>query len=149
MADEKTNAPVWLWAYAQALERRYPDINVRVERLSGLPPRGERTGWRIDFYGDEARLIRHELVTAAELANERLPLDDRNRKNLVDAFGHYRFVIFHSDGRLRLGVHIPDFIPDGHPSERRVHTKKMQREVGKLLERAFALPRRAAPTCRP
>jgi hypothetical protein len=39
-------------------------------------------------------------------------------------------------------LHIPDQIPEGHWSERRVHTKKMQRQLAKLLKRAFSLPRK-------
>jgi hypothetical protein len=41
------------------------------------------------------------------------------------------------------GVHVPEFIPGGHHTERRVHTKKMQRQVERLLKRAFALARKA------
>ena len=142
MADEQTNVPIWLWAYGRALEARYPDIRCRVERLTAEHSAGTGyTGWRLDFCGDEELLIRYGLVTADEIANERLPYG--KSKRLVDAFGHHRFVLFRADGRLVLGVHVADFIPEGHWSERRVHTKKMAREVAKLLKRAFALPSRA------
>src|SRR5438477_6051394 len=114
MANEQTNAP-WLWACARALERRrYPGITVRVEWLSGIPAMEGYEGWLIHFSGDEARLLRCGLLTAEEIANERLPYGDRNRKALRDAFGHSRFVLFQTVGRLCLGVHIPDFIPEGH-----------------------------------
>ena len=53
---------VWLWAYGRALERRYPDIAVRVERLTAEQSAGTGyTGWRLDFCGDEERLIRYGL----------------------------------------------------------------------------------------
>jgi hypothetical protein len=43
-----------------------------------------------------------------------------------------------------VGVHVPVLIPEGDRRERRVHTKKMQRLVAKLLKRAFALPQQDA-----
>src|SRR5438874_385058 len=120
MADEQTT-PGWLWACARALERRrYPGITVRVEWLSGIPAMEGYVGWLIHFIGDEARLLRSGLLTAEEIANERLPYGDRNRKNLRDAFGHSRHINFRTDGRLSLFVHVPDFIPEGHHCERRV-----------------------------
>lgn len=80
-------------------------------------------------------LVAHGLATLEEF---------ETRKFSSDEFGHTRHghgII--DDSRLYgIGGHVPDVIPGAHWSERRVHTKKMQREVARLLKHAFALPPR-------
>ena len=153
MATAKPTAPsaATLYAGARGLEARYPGVSVRLEWIDG-PVNDGYQGWRIEFHASElGTLIRHGLVTQADLDNAVLP--DGRQRDMADEFGHSRYA--HCGGRVALvlgfapdpdafvvGVHVPDFIPEGHHSERRVHTKKMQRQVAKLLKRAFALPRK-------
>lgn len=148
MATAKHTAPsaATLYAYARGLEARYPDVRMSIkwldhEKLGGWDGKPAYKGWWIDFSANPETLRHYGLVTQAELDNADLPYGQH--RDAKDEFGHLRYIRPDSDA-IRLGVHVPDFIPEGHHTERRVHTKKMQRQVAKLLKRAFAMPRKEA-----
>ena len=141
MSAQKDPEPRLLRSYARALRRRYPGISVEVRwnnhetapQSDGNP--GYR-GWMICCTGSATLLARYKLATKLELEGR---MDAR-----PDEYGHYRGVHGVIDGSGNHGVHlhIPDQIPEGHWSERRVHTKKMQQQLARLLRRAFSLPPR-------
>jgi hypothetical protein len=37
---------------------------------------------------------------------------------------------------------VPDYLPKDHEAERAANTRRMQRQVRRMLRRAFSLPRR-------
>jgi hypothetical protein len=59
-----------------------------------------------------------------------------------DGFGHARGVNCHDDGSTCLWINVPDHLPEDHEAERAANTWKMQRQVRKLLKRAFSMTRR-------
>jgi hypothetical protein len=93
-------------------------------------------GWMVCCAGSASLLARYGLATDLELAGRVAARPDE--------YGHDRGVHGVIDGSGNHGVHlhIPDQIPEGHWSEPRVHTKKMQQQLTKLLRRAFSLPPR-------
>lgn len=118
-------------AWERALCRRYPGVAVTIEHVEGAPALEGYTGWLVDFVAAEELLIRHGLVTLEELSKEDLP---------SDSFGHTRHIYPENGDRLRYSTHVPDCMPEGNWRERRVHTKKMQQQVTRLLKKAFSLP---------
>jgi hypothetical protein len=145
MSTKKDPETRLLQSYARALRHRYPGISVEVrwnnhEIMSTGGGKPGYTGWMICCAGSATLLARYRLATQLELEGR------------VDAppdeYGHHRGVHGVIDGSGNHGVHlhIPDQIPEGHWSERRVHSKKMQQQLAKLLKRAFSLPRRQVVT---
>jgi len=90
--------------------------------------------------GPATLLARYGLATELEL--------DGHVDACPDEYGHHRGVhgVIDESGNHGVHLHIPDQIPEGHWSERRVHTKKMQQQLARLLGRAFSLPRRHVVT---
>jgi|HubBroStandDraft_1064217.scaffolds.fasta_scaffold03269_7 hypothetical protein len=128
-----------LLTYAHALERRYRGVTVNVDRLEDVPHWKDYTGWRIIFRASKDELIRHGIVTAEDIAKA---YSRRHKRTMPpDAFGHSRGISCQDDGSACLWVHVPDYIPEDHDSERCANTRKIQRQVSKLLKRAFRLPR--------
>ena len=133
-------APAHVSAYARALEHRFPGVTVQIAWIDhsyGDPDLGCTlyAGWRLEFTASDPQLlIDYALASPAEFANGGRP----------DEFGHVRSVArpLRSRGRWQVLLHVPDVIPPGHDTERRAHSKKMQRTVSALLKRAFARPRR-------
>jgi hypothetical protein len=126
--------------YAYALQRRYQGVSVSIDRLEGVPQLKDYTGWRITFRASKELLIRYGIVTAQDIAKAY-----SRRHGLTmppDAFGHARGVSCQDEGTACLWINVPDYLPEDHESERDANTRKMQRQVRKLLKRAFALPRR-------
>lgn len=145
MSGQKDPEPPLLQSYARALRRRYPGISVEVrwnnhECVPNSEGKPGYKGWMICCSGPAALLARYGLATELEL--------DGHVNACPDEYGHQRGVHGVIDGSGNHGVHlhIPDQIPEGHWSERRVHTKKMQQQLAKLLGRAFSLPRRHVVT---
>ena len=145
MSTKKDPETRLLQSYARALRRRYPGISVEVrwnkhEVMSTGGGQPGYTGWMICCAGSATLLARYRLATQLELEGR---VDAR-----PDEYGHHRGVHGVIDGSGNHGVHlhIPDQIPEGHWSERRVHSKKMQQQLAKLLKRAFSLPRRQVVT---
>lgn len=130
------------YATARALERRYPGVSVEItwldqETYSDWDGTPAYKGWLISYTAPAAGpLIERGLATPAEFESGNFRPDE---------FGHSRHGSALIDDRCnyRVTMHIPDFIPDGFWTEKRVHTKKVQREVSRCLKRAFALPRRS------
>lgn len=133
-------------ATARALQARYPGVEVSIEYISceTSPATAEYRGWRVDFVAPADLLIRHGLATQEEVSKTVRDEYRYYEGPLPDDCGHSRHLHPRTDDRLALSFHVPDVIPEGHWSERRVHTKKMQREVAKLLKRAFAVARPGA-----
>ena len=126
--------------YAYALQRRYQGVSVSVDRLEGVPQLKDYTGWRITFRASKELLIRYGIVTAQDIAKA---YSRRHRLTMPpDGFGHARGVSCQDEGTACLWINVPDYLPEDHESERAANTRKMQRQVRKLLTRAFALPRR-------
>ena len=141
MSAKKDPEPHSLQSYARALRRRYPGISVEIrwnnhETMRKCAGKPGYKGWMICCAGSATLLARYGLATELELAGRGAARPDE--------YGHHRGVHGVIDGSGNHGVHlhIPDQIPEGHWSERRVHTKKMQQQLARLLRRAFSLPRR-------
>jgi hypothetical protein len=123
------------------LQARYPGVKVTARYFDGEMHLGwdgnpAYKGWCVEFgASDPALLVKYGLVGAREFC-------DRRRRR--DEFGHDRHVSgpFDGSGLYKVSVHIPDAIPLGHWSEKRIHSKCQQRFIARLLRRAFALPRR-------
>jgi hypothetical protein len=130
-----------LMSYAAALERRYPGVAVNVDRLAGFAQLKGYTGWRITFRAPRDVLVNYGIVSDADVAKAY----SRRFRHAVppDSFGHSRGISCQDDGRTCLWVHVPDHTCEDPESERSAHSAKMQRQVAKLLRRAFALPKRA------
>jgi hypothetical protein len=141
MSVQRGPEPRLLRSYARALRHRYPGISVEVrwnnhETEPDSDGKPGYKGWMICCAGSAPLLARYGLATDLELAGR---VDAR-----PDEYGHHRGVhgAIDRSGNHGVHLHIPDQIPEGHWSERRVHSKKMQRQLAKLLSRAFSLPRR-------
>jgi len=141
MSAQKDPEPRLLRSYARALRHRYPGISVEVrwnnhESVPHCDGKPGYKGWMICCTGSAVLLARYGLATELEL---------RGRSDArPDEYGHYRGVhgVIDRSGNHGVHLHIPDEIPEGHWSERRVHTKKMQQQLARLLRRAFSLPPR-------
>lgn len=126
--------------HAFALQRRYRGVEVSVDRLEGVPQLKGYTGWRITFRASRELLIQYGIVTAEDIAKA---YSRRYRHTMPpDAFGHQRGVSCQDDGAACVWVNVPDFLPEDHETELATNTRKMQRQVRKLLRHAFSLPRR-------
>jgi len=123
------------------LQSRYPGLKVTVRYFDGEMHLGwdgspAYKGWCVEFgASDPALLVKYSLAESKDFV-------DRRRRR--DEFGHDRHVSgpFDGSGLYKVSVHIPDAIPLGHWSEKRIHSKCQQRFIARLLRRAFALPRR-------
>jgi hypothetical protein len=125
--------------YAHALQRRYQGVNVSVDRLENVPQLKGYTGWRITFRAPKELLIRHGIVTGADIDKA---YSRRHGMTMPpDGFGHARGVSCHEDGETCLWINVPDYLPEDHEAERAANTWKMQRRVRKMLKRVFALRR--------
>ncbi len=127
-----------------ALGDLYENVEATAHRIEHEPCDGMTpyTGWRVVFHADEPdALIDAGLVTAQEMQAAK----DLRTRFKPDECGRSRH-IFDGSGSSRpyICLHIADTLPEDRTEERRVNTKKMQREVARLLKRAFALPRREA-----
>jgi hypothetical protein len=137
-----------LAAIADALRARYPGVRVAIEWIDHdksyptAPAVPQYKGWRIDFRATKFEtLVRYGIATDRELAACYAHADSFET---TDEFGHVRNVRCTAAGADPVVmVHVPDLIPEGDRHERRMHTKKMQRQVARLLKRAFALARKA------
>jgi hypothetical protein len=126
--------------HACALQRRYRGVRVSVDRLEGPPQLKGYTGWRITFRASKELLIRYGIVTEADIHKA---YSRRHHMTMPpDGFGHARGVNCHDDGEACLWINVPDYLPEDHEAELAANTWKMQRQVRKMLKRAFALPRR-------
>jgi hypothetical protein len=126
---------------ALELQERYPGVKVTARYFDGEMHPGwdgnpTYKGWCIEYgASDPALLVKYSLAGSKDFS-------ERRRRR--DEFGHDRHVSgpFDGSGLYKVSVHIPDSIPLGHWSEKRIHSKCQQRFIARLLRRAFALPRR-------
>jgi hypothetical protein len=125
--------------HAFALQRRYRGVEVSVDRLEGVPQLRGYTVWRITFRASRELLIQYGIVTADDIAKA---YSRRHRHTMPpDVFGHQRGVSCQEDGAACVWVNVPDHVPEDHETELATNTRKVQRQVRKLLRRAFSLPR--------
>jgi hypothetical protein len=130
--------------HAYLLQRRYQGVRVSVDRLEGAPQLKGYTGWRITFRASRELLIRYGIVTEQDIHKA---YSRRHRMTMPpDGFGHARGVNCHDDGEACLWINVPDHLPEDHEAELAANTWKMQRQVRKMLRRAFSLPRRGRRT---
>jgi hypothetical protein len=126
---------------ALCLQLRYPGVKVSAryfdgEMYAGWDGSPAYKGWSVEFgASDPALLIKYGLAGAG---------DFNNRRRRRDEFGHEHNVSgpFEGSDLYTVVFQIPDSIPLGHWSEKRIHSKGQQGLVTRLLKRAFALPRR-------
>lgn len=126
---------------ASELQARYPGVKVTAQYFDGEVHLGwdgspSYKGWCVEFgASDPALLVKYGLAGTTDFS-------ERRRRR--DEFGHDRHVSgpFDGSGLYKVSIHIPDAIPLGHWSEKRIHSKCQQRFIARLLRRAFALPRR-------